>query len=82
MPSRWPSVDLSSSRQSKPGVVLSLAETGGVLILDAQRGILCPTFADLHTHIDKGHTCERSRNPMGSLSGADASTAQASQPPL
>ena len=24
---------------------------------------------------DKGHTCERSRNPNGSLSGADASTA-------
>jgi hypothetical protein len=24
---------------------------------------------------DKGHTCERSRNPDGSLSGADRSTA-------
>ena len=24
---------------------------------------------------DKGHTCERSRNPNGALSGADASTA-------
>lgn len=37
--------------------------------------IVFPTFADLHTHIDKGHTTERSRNPDGSLSGADRSTA-------
>ena len=27
-------------------------------------------------HADKGHTCERSRNPNGSLSGADRSTAR------
>lgn len=34
-----------------------------------------PCFADLHTHIDKAFTCERSRNPTGSLTGADRSTA-------
>jgi cytosine/creatinine deaminase len=28
------------------------------------------------SYADKGHTCERSRNPTGSLTGADASTAQ------
>ena len=30
---------------------------------------------DSFRHADKGHTCERSRNPNGTLSGADASTA-------
>lgn len=34
-----------------------------------------PTFADLHTHVDKSHTADRSRNPTGALGGADASTA-------
>lgn len=43
--------------------------------LDMQRCMALPTFADIHTHIDKGHTCERSRNPTGNLSGADRSTA-------
>ncbi|KAK9806482.1 hypothetical protein WJX73_001862 [Symbiochloris irregularis] len=37
--------------------------------------MLWPCFCDLHTHIDKSHTCERSRNIDGSLSGADRSTA-------
>jgi len=36
-------------------------------------GRMClPTFVDVHTHIDKSHTCERSRNRDGTLSGADA----------
>eukprot|EP00887_Chlorella_sp_A99_P002739 scaffold6.g2739.t1 len=43
--------------------------------VDLAGKMVLPTFADLHTHIDKGHTCERSRNPDGSLSGADRSTA-------
>mgnify|MGYP002629844162 FL=1 len=47
-------------------------DDGGV-ILDLKNGICFPTFADLHTHIDKGHTCERSRNESGSLAGADES---------
>ena len=38
-------------------------------------GRIClPTLVDMHTHIDKSHTCERNRNADGSLSGADAST--------
>ncbi|KAI3436637.1 hypothetical protein D9Q98_006053 [Chlorella vulgaris] len=44
--------------------------------LDMRGKMVLPTFADLHTHIDKGHTAERSRNPDGSLSGADRSTAR------
>lgn len=44
-------------------------------IADLGGGMVFPTFVDMHTHIDKSHTCERSRNPTGSLSGADKSTA-------
>ncbi|KAI8113765.1 hypothetical protein M9435_003757 [Picochlorum sp. BPE23] len=44
-------------------------------IIDLKGKFLLPTFVDLHTHIDKGHTAERSRNPTGNLSGADRSTA-------
>jgi len=44
-------------------------------IIDAGGGIALPCFADLHTHIDKAFTCERSANPTGSLTGADRSTA-------
>jgi cytosine/adenosine deaminase-related metal-dependent hydrolase len=44
--------------------------------VDLRGKMVLPTFADLHTHIDKGHTTERSRNPNGSLSGADRSTAR------
>ncbi|KAL6782606.1 hypothetical protein ACKKBG_A07455 [Auxenochlorella protothecoides x Auxenochlorella symbiontica] len=43
--------------------------------VDLRGKMVLPTFVDLHTHIDKGHTCERSRNPDGSLTGADRSTA-------
>lgn len=44
-------------------------------VLDLRGKMVLPTFVDLHTHIDKSHTTERSRNPDGSLSGADRSTA-------
>jgi hypothetical protein len=32
--------------------------------------------SSFQSHADKGHTCERSRNPNGSLTGADSSTAR------
>ncbi|EEH57360.1 cytosine deaminase/metal dependent hydrolase [Micromonas pusilla CCMP1545] len=44
--------------------------------VDVDGGMVFPTFVDLHTHIDKGHTCERSRNQSGSLAGADDSCAK------
>jgi len=47
--------------------------------IDLHGKMILPTFSDLHTHIDKGHTTERSRNPDGSLSGADRSTAADAQ---
>jgi cytosine/adenosine deaminase-related metal-dependent hydrolase len=48
----------------------------GATAVDLQGGCVFPAFADLHTHIDKSHSCERSRNPTGNLSGADSSTAR------
>lgn len=50
-------------------------ESNGQLgtILDAKKGVCMPTFCDIHTHVDKSHTCERSRNESGSLAGADKS---------
>ena len=33
-------------------------------------------IVDIRTHIDKGHTCERTRNMSGSLAGADDSCAK------
>jgi len=42
-------------------------------VLDAKKGVCMPTFCDIHTHVDKSHTCERSRNESGSLAGADKS---------
>ena len=44
-------------------------------VVDCEEAFVLPTFVDLHTHIDKGHTAERSTNTLGSLSGADRSTA-------
>ena len=45
----------------------------GTILLDAKKGVCMPTFCDIHTHVDKSHTCERSRNESGSLAGADKS---------
>ena len=44
--------------------------------VDLDGGMCWPTFVDIHTHIDKGHTCERTRNMSGSLAGADDSCAK------
>ncbi|MDL2400703.1 cytosine deaminase [Rhizobium mayense] len=37
---------------------------------DMRDGMVWPTFADMHTHIDKGHIWERRANPDGSFMGA------------
>lgn len=41
-----------------------------VMIIDGKQGILVPCFADLHTHLDKGHIWERSPNLDGTYHGA------------
>lgn len=38
--------------------------------VDLQRGIVFPCFADLHTHLDKAHTWERTPNPTGHFATA------------
>lgn len=63
----------------RDGCISSITPSGkmtqGRVRMDAEAAIVLPTFVDLHTHIDKGHTAERSMNTLGSLSGADRSTA-------
>jgi cytosine deaminase len=47
----------------------SLPQTGGERI-DADGGLLLPCFADIHTHLDKGHIWPRRPNPDGSWMSA------------
>ena len=37
--------------------------------IDLQKKIILPCLIDLHTHLDKGHTTERSPNLQGKLGG-------------
>ncbi|GMH42478.1 hypothetical protein BSKO_10397 [Bryopsis sp. KO-2023] len=68
----------------KGGRIESLMGTGdarehveeGAHVVYLDGSICWPTMVDLHTHIDKSHTYERSRNLTGTLSGADTSTAR------
>jgi len=48
------------------------SEDVDVLLVNGRSNMCLPTFVDIHTHIDKAHTCERSRNLDGTLAGADA----------
>jgi cytosine deaminase len=38
--------------------------------IDLDRGMVLPLFADMHTHLDKGHIWPRQRNPDGTFMGA------------
>ncbi|MEM7696039.1 MAG: cytosine deaminase [Pseudomonadota bacterium] len=38
--------------------------------LDAGGGLVLPAFVDMHTHLDKGHTRDRTPNPDGTFAGA------------
>jgi len=39
-------------------------------VWDADHGIVLPCFVDLHTHLDKGHSWERTPNPTGTFAAA------------
>ena len=66
----------SSSSSSSSSSSNSASPTPPTLIaINLGGGLTLPCFADLHTHIDKAFTCERSANRTGSLTGADRSTA-------
>ncbi|KKI98424.1 cytosine deaminase [Prochlorothrix hollandica] len=47
--------------------------------VDWDRGQIWPCFVDIHTHLDKGHSWERSPNPDGSFQGALAAVARDAQ---
>jgi cytosine deaminase len=49
----------------------ALPETGAV---DLAFGQVWPCFADIHTHLDKGHIWPRAANPDGSFTGAFQTT--------
>ncbi|MBD2189675.1 cytosine deaminase [Pseudanabaena mucicola] len=44
--------------------------TESLPIIDGKQGLVLPCFADLHTHLDKGHIWERSPNLDGTFQGA------------
>ncbi|MEE2997566.1 MAG: cytosine deaminase [Pseudomonadota bacterium] len=44
--------------------------------VDLDASMVWPCFADVHTHIDKGHIWPRKRNPDGTRDGALASTGE------
>jgi cytosine deaminase len=57
------------------GLISSIATAGtlqaySVPSVDLRGGMVFPCFADLHTHLDKGHTWERSPNLDGTFAGA------------
>ena len=45
-------------------------EANGAAIRDCDAGLVLPAFADIHTHLDKGHIWPRQQNPDGSWLGA------------
>ena len=58
----------------EPNDDCTTADDDDMPVLDMKEGMIFPTFVDLHCHIDKGHSCERSRNLSGSLKDADIAT--------
>lgn len=49
---------------------LQNSNRGNLPDYDLQKGQVWPCFADIHTHLDKGHIWERTPNPNGSFLGA------------
>jgi cytosine/creatinine deaminase len=56
------------------GRIAQIAPVGlmssGAPVVDLKGGMVWPTFADLHTHLDKGHIWDRNPNPTGDFDGA------------
>ena len=53
-----------------PDALTNQIDTESLSIVDGKNGILIPCFADLHTHLDKGHSWERNPNLDGTFDGA------------
>jgi len=58
----------------RDGRIAAVVPTGGApaeeASVDLARGQLWPCFVDVHTHLDKSHTCERAPNPDGRFDSA------------
>lgn len=61
------------------GRITAISPAGGTPAgenaIDLEDRMVWPCFADVHTHIDKGHIWPRQRNPDGSRAGALSATA-------
>lgn len=58
----------------KIGAILPAGSTAVGAVFDADNGQAWPTFADLHTHLDKGHIILRAANCDGTLDTARTQT--------
>jgi len=63
---------LAADIEIRSGGIASLAPAGTAPpgAIGAGGGIVFPAFADLHTHLDKGHIWPRAANPDGTFAGA------------
>jgi len=77
----WSTVSDSSDRLLKvdleilDGIIASIATAGTLTAynspsVDLRGGMVFPCFVDLHTHLDKGQTCDRAPNPDGTFASA------------
>ncbi|CAN7758847.1 cytosine deaminase [Variovorax sp. LjRoot130] len=62
-------VDLVLDQGTIAQILPAGSPTDGALV-DADGGQCWPTFADLHTHLDKGHIWPRAHNPDGTIDSA------------
>ena len=67
--SSFSAVDLVIDAGTIAEILPAGSPVDGILI-DADGGQCWPTFADLHTHLDKGHILPRAQNPDGTIVSA------------
>jgi len=53
-----------------PAGTKPVSSSGDIPVVDLQGGLVFPCFVDMHTHLDKGHSWERSPNPDGTFASA------------
>ena len=78
---QWSSPDefLQVDIEIVDGTIASIADAGMLtsdsqISIDLKNGLVWPCFADLHTHLDKGHTWDRVPNPDGTFNSALTAT--------
>ena len=64
------SVDVMIRDGRIAGVMPAPGADGPEARVDLTRGQLWPCLIDVHTHLDKAHTCERAPNPDGTFASA------------